>query len=50
MGTYGNPLIQNCKTFACTSTDDGYWRNETNQEINYILTGKTVIGFIKKQR
>jgi len=31
-------------------TDDGYWRIKTNQEINYILKGQNIIGFIKKQR
>ena len=28
----------------------GYWRIKTNQEINYILKGQNIIGFIKKQR
>ena len=28
----------------------GYWRIRTNQEINDILKGKNIIGFIKKQR
>ena len=31
-------------------TADGYWRTETNQEINDILKGQNIIGFIKKQR
>jgi hypothetical protein len=29
---------------------DGYWRIKTNQEINDILKGQNIIGFIKKQR
>jgi hypothetical protein len=28
----------------------GYWRIKTNQEINDILKGQNIIGFIKKQR
>jgi hypothetical protein len=28
---------------------DGYWRIKTNQEINEILKGQNIIGFIKKQ-
>jgi hypothetical protein len=31
-------------------SDDGYWRIQTNQEINDILKGRNIIGFIKKQR
>ena len=38
------------KIFGPTRTDDGYWRIKTNQEINDILKGQNVIGFIKKQR
>ena len=33
-----------------TRSDDGYWRIETNQEINDILKGQNMIGFIKKQK
>jgi len=33
-----------------TRTDDGYWRLKNNQEINEILKGQNIIGFIKKQR
>jgi hypothetical protein len=29
---------------------DGYWRIKTNQEINDILKGQNITGFIKKQR
>jgi hypothetical protein len=29
-------------------TEDGYWRIKTNQEINYILKGQNIIGFLKK--
>jgi hypothetical protein len=38
------------KIFGPTRTDDGYWRIKTNQEINDLLKGENVIGFIKKQR
>ena len=38
------------KIFGPTGTDDGYWKNRTNQYINDILKGQNVIGFIKKQR
>jgi hypothetical protein len=38
------------KIFGPTRTDDGYWRIKTNQEINKILKGQNIIGFIKKQR
>jgi hypothetical protein len=38
------------KIFGPTRSDDGYWRIHTNQEINDILTGRNIIGFIKKQR
>jgi len=33
-----------------TRIDDGYWRIKTDQEINDILKGQNIIGFIKKQR
>ena len=36
--------------FGPTRSDDGYWRIKSNQEINEILKGQNVIGFIKKQR
>jgi hypothetical protein len=38
------------KIFGPTRSDDGYWRIKTNQEINNILKGQNIIGFIKKQR
>jgi hypothetical protein len=38
------------KIYGHTRTDDGYWRIKTNQEVNYILKGQNIIGFIKKQR
>ena len=38
------------KIFGPTRTDDGYWRIKTTQEINGILKGQNIIGFIKKQR
>ena len=38
------------KIFGPTRSDDVYWRIKTNQEINDILKGQNIIGFIKKQR
>ena len=38
------------KIFGPTRTDDGCWRIKANQEINDILKGQDIIGFIKKQR
>jgi hypothetical protein len=38
------------KTYGPTRTDDGYWRIKTNQEINDLLKGQNIIGFIRKQR
>jgi len=38
------------KIFVSRRTDDGYWRIKTNQEINDILKGQNIIGFIKRQR
>jgi hypothetical protein len=38
------------KIFGLKRSDDGYWRIKTNQEINDILKGRNIIGFIKKQR
>jgi hypothetical protein len=38
------------KLFDPTRTDDGYWRIQTNQEINDLLKGQNIIWFIKKQR
>jgi hypothetical protein len=38
------------KIYGPTRTDDGYWRIKTNQEINDLLKGQNIIGFIKKQR
>jgi hypothetical protein len=37
------------KIFRPTRTDDGYWRIETNREINDILKGQNIIGFVKKK-
>jgi len=37
------------KIFGPTRTDDGYWRIKTNQEINEMLKGQNIIGFIKKK-
>jgi len=36
--------------FGSTRINDGYWRIKANQEINDILKGQNIIGFIKKQR
>jgi len=38
------------KILGPTRLDDGYWRIKTNQEINDILEGQNILGFIKKQR
>jgi len=38
------------KIFGPTRTDNCYWRIKTNQEINDILKGQNVIGFIKKTK
>jgi len=38
------------KIFGPTRSDDGYWRIKSNQEINDVLKGQNIIGFIKKQR
>jgi len=38
------------KIVGPTRSEDGCWRIKTNQEINDILKGKNIIGFIKKQR
>jgi len=37
------------KIFGPTRTDDGYWRIKIIQEINEILKGQNIIGFIKKR-
>jgi hypothetical protein len=37
------------KIFGPTRTDDGYWRIKTNQEINDLLKGQNIIGFIKNK-
>jgi len=38
------------KIFGPTRTDDDYWRIKINQEINDILKGQNIIGFIKKTK
>jgi len=38
------------KILRPTRSDDGYWTIKTNQEVNDILKGQSIIGFIKKQR
>jgi len=37
------------KIFGPTRSDDGYWRIKTNQEINDIVKGRNIIGFIKNK-
>jgi len=37
------------KLFGPARTDDGYWRIKTDQEINHILKGQNIIGFIKNK-
>jgi len=37
------------KIFGHTRTDDGYWRIKTNQEVNDLLKGQNMIGFIKNK-
>jgi len=37
------------KIFGPTRTSYGYWSIKTNQEINDILKGQIIIGFIKKK-
>jgi hypothetical protein len=37
------------KIYGPTRSDNGYWRIKTNQEINDVLKGQNLIGFIKKQ-
>ena len=37
------------KILGATRSDGGYWRIKTNQEINGILKGQNVSGFIRKQ-
>jgi hypothetical protein len=37
------------KKYGPTRIADGQWRMKTNQEINDILKGQNIIGFIKKQ-
>jgi hypothetical protein len=34
------------KIFGPTRTDDGYWKIKINQEINDLLKGQNIIGFI----
>jgi hypothetical protein len=38
------------KIFGPTRLDDGNWRIKTNQEINAVIKGQNIIGFIKMQR
>ena len=44
--TFGRKIVR--KIFGPTRTNDGYWRSKTNQEIDDILKGLNIIGFIKK--
>jgi hypothetical protein len=46
-----NTLIRPTVTYASeTWVLKSYWRIKTNQEINDILKGQNIIGFIKEQR
>jgi hypothetical protein len=45
---FGRKIMR--KIFGRTRTDDGYWRVKNDQEINDILKGRNIIGFIRKQR
>jgi len=45
--TFERKIIR--KILGPTRTDDGYCRTKTNQEINDILKGQNIIGFIKKK-
>jgi hypothetical protein len=38
------------KIYGSTRTEDGPRRIKTNQEIDDVLKGQNIIGFIKKQR
>jgi len=38
------------KIFGPIRTNDGYCSIKTNQEINYILKGQNIIGFIKRKK
>jgi hypothetical protein len=38
------------KIYGPSRTADDYWRFKTDQEINDILKGQNIVGFIKKQR
>jgi hypothetical protein len=38
------------RIFGAMRTADGCWRIKTDHEINYILKGRNIIGFIEKQR
>jgi hypothetical protein len=37
------------KIYGPTRREDGYWRIKTNQEINDVLNGQNIIGFIKQR-
>jgi len=37
------------KIFGPTRINGGYWRVKTDQEINEILKGQNIIGFIKNK-
>jgi len=46
--TFERKIIR--KIYGPTRTNDAYWRIKTNQEINDILKGQNIIGFIKEER
>jgi hypothetical protein len=45
--TFGTKIMR--KTYGRTRTADGYWRIKISQEINDILKGQNIIGFIKNK-
>ena len=48
LNIFGRRIMR--EIYGRTRTDDGYWSIKTDQEINDILKGQNIIGFIKKQR
>jgi hypothetical protein len=38
------------KIFGTTRSDDGNWRIKSNEEINEVIKGQNIIGFIKMRR
>jgi hypothetical protein len=38
------------KIYGPTRTEDDYWSIKINQEINDVLKGQNIIGFIKRKK